>query len=83
MIDKLIPLKGGVSSVFTFAKLEDFDAAVERSRAEQEMICGYPLVVVASRMVHYQDDRGHDVYEVYATFGPKPQEDDNGEGHGV
>ena len=34
-MDPLVPLKGGVSTVFTFGRIEDYADAVEQARAEQ------------------------------------------------
>ncbi len=64
-------LGGAVTSHFTFGKPEDYAPSVEASRVEQEQICGYALQVKNLKQTHYQDDKGRDVYEVWATFEPK------------
>lgn len=71
------PLIGDVKTQFTFGKEEDFAAAIEAARLEQEAICGYALVVKSTRQTHYQEPAEdgktmRDVYEVFATFAPAP-----------
>lgn len=65
-------LGGDVSTQFMFGKPEDFVDSVEVCRLEQEAICGYPLKVKNLRQTHMQDEKGRDVYEVFATFEPAP-----------
>ncbi len=65
-------LGGDVTTQFTFGKPEDFVDSVEDCRLEQEAICGYPLKVKNLRQTHMQDEKGRDVYEVFATFEPAP-----------
>lgn len=63
-------LGGDVNTEFKFGKLEDYAASIEVARLEQEMMVGYPLVLKGARQTHMQDDKGRDVYEVFATFAP-------------
>ena len=65
-------LGGDVSTNFKFGRPEDYAAATEACRLDQETICGYPLVVKGTRQSHYQDENGRDVYDVFVTFGPAP-----------
>lgn len=65
-------LGGEVATQFTFGRPEDYAASVEAARVEQEAMCGYALQVKALRQTHMQDEKGRDVYEVFATFGPVP-----------
>lgn len=63
-------LGGEVSTQFTFGRPEDFNESIEQARVEQEQICGYALALVGTRQTHMVDDKGRDVYEVFATFAP-------------
>lgn len=64
-------LGGEVKSQFTFGKPEDFAAAADAARREQEEICGYALVLVGNlRQTQTKDRNGNDVFEVFATFAP-------------
>lgn len=65
-------LGGDVQAVFKFGKPEDYETSVGAAMAEQELICGYKLKVVNLRQTHYQDEKGNDVYEVYASFARAP-----------
>lgn len=65
-------LGGDVTTQFTFGKPEDYAASIEAARVEQELICGYALVTKALRQSHMIDDKGRDIYEVFATFAPAP-----------
>lgn len=66
------PLIGDVTSQFTFGKPEDYTASVEQARLEQEAMVGYALVVRSLRQSHTIDEKGRDIYEVFATFAPAP-----------
>ncbi len=72
MVEEIKPLIGDVQTQFKFGKPEDFHTATEAARLEQEAMVGYPLVFKSTRQTHYVDDKGHDVYEVFATFAPRP-----------
>jgi hypothetical protein len=63
-------LGGDVSTVFTYGRLEDYAAAIEDARLEQQAICGFPLRVLRVRQTHTKDIKNNDVYEVFASFGP-------------
>lgn len=65
-------LGGDLKAHFVFGSPEEQGAKLEQARQEQEMMAGYPLVIAGVRQTHYVDDKGHDVYEVWATFAPVP-----------
>ena len=65
-------LGGELKAHFAFGSVDEQAAALEACRVEQEMIAGYPLVIASTRQSHYIDDKGKDIYEIWATFKPAP-----------
>lgn len=65
-------LGGDLKAHFVFGSPEEQSTKLEQARLEQEMMAGYALAVSGVRQTHYIDDKGHDVYEVWATFAPTP-----------
>lgn len=57
---------------FAFGSPEEQAGRLEQARVEQEQIAGYALRVAHVRQSHYIDDKGQDIYEVWATFAPAP-----------
>lgn len=49
------------------------DTALRAVIADQEAICGYPLVLVKSRSMELADREGN-YMEVFVTLGPVPKE---------
>lgn len=64
------PLIGEVSDVVKAIGVDAIATSIENARLEQELICGYPLVVKSTRETHMRDAQGRDIYEIYATFEP-------------
>lgn len=65
-------LGGDLKAHFAFGSPEEQSAKLEEARLEQEGMAGYPLIVRHVRQTHYIDDKGQDVYEVWAVFAPAP-----------
>lgn len=73
------PLIGDVIAQFTYGRPEDYAEAIEAARLEQEAMVGYPLVTALVRQTHTKNEKGHDVYEVFATFAPATELPQTGE----
>jgi hypothetical protein len=65
-------LGGDLKAHFAFGTAEEQAGRLEQARQEQEAMAGYPLVIKNTRQTHYINDKGVDVYEVWATFAPAP-----------
>lgn len=64
-------LGGDVTTQFTYRPdATGFETALEAVRKDQEMICGYELVVVKYNTMDLADEKGQYV-EVFVTFAPK------------
>jgi hypothetical protein len=74
MVD-LQPLVGDVKTQFVVVNGDPHDLGpnIEAARAEQEAMCGYPLVVDSWRHTEMRNERGDIEIEVFATFAPKAQ----------
>ena len=65
-------LGGDLKAHFAFGSPEEQAAKLEEARVEQEQMAGYPLVIRHTRQTHYIDDKGRDIYEMWAVFAPAP-----------
>jgi len=66
-------LGGDLKAHFAFGSPEEQNVKLEEARLEQEQIAGYALMVRHVRQTHYIDDKGQDIYEVWAVFAPVPE----------
>lgn len=66
-------LGGELKAHFAFGSPGEQAEKLELARIDQEAMAGYPLIVRHTRQTHYIDDKGRDVYEVWAVFAPAPK----------
>lgn len=66
-------LGGDLKAHFAFGSPEEQSTKLEEARLEQEAMAGYPLMIRHVRQTHYIDDKGQDIYEVWAVFAPVPE----------
>ena len=74
MAEELKPLVGEIETQFIFRPSStDLLHARAAVQADQEMICGYKLLMVKERSMELADAHGPYV-EVFVTFAPVPAE---------
>jgi|EndMetStandDraft_4_1072995.scaffolds.fasta_scaffold72292_5 hypothetical protein len=67
------PLVGDVKSQFLIVDAEQMQRQIEAVRQEQELMCGYALVLKGTRTAEFLDEKDRRVIEVFATFAPAEQ----------
>jgi hypothetical protein len=72
LAEELRTLGGEIETQFIFRPKEtDFPHALAAVKADQELVCGYKLIMIKERSMELADAHGPFV-EVFVTFAPYP-----------